>query len=137
MTTSPSNADRIRAIYAAFGAGNIPAILEHVSDAVEWEYSNPGAGNVPWLQPRRGRQGVAAFFESLGALEMRKFNPHTILEGPGVVVALVDAEFVVKRTGRGFREINEAHIFHFDERGQITRMRHAVDSAAHLAAWAP
>lgn len=133
--TTPSNADRVRAIYAAFGAGNIPAILEHLSDSVEWEYGNPGAGTVPWLQPRRGRKGAAAFFESLGQLDFRKFNPHTIVEGPGVVIALVDAEFAVKATGRVLREENEVHVFHFDERGQVTRMRHGVDTAAHVAAW--
>ena len=136
MSQSPSNADRIRAIYAAFGAGNVPAILEHVSEAVEWEYSNPGAGSVPWLQPRRGRQGAAAFFASLGALEFRKFNPHTIVAGENVVLALVDVEFVVKATGRVIREENEIHVFHCDERGQVIRMRHGVDTAAHVAACA-
>jgi uncharacterized protein len=132
-TAPSSNADRVRGIYAAFGRGDVPSILAELAEDVDWEYGI-AANPVPWLQPRQGRAAVGGFFEALGALEFHTFAPHTILSGPGVVVALVDIEATVRATGARIREVNEAHIFHFDERGRVVRFRHGVDTARHIAA---
>jgi ketosteroid isomerase-like protein len=59
-----SNIQTVQAIYAAFGQGDIPTILGHLGENVEWEYGTLDAG-VPWLQPRRGLTEVPKFFESL------------------------------------------------------------------------
>jgi uncharacterized protein len=129
-----SNADRVRNLYGFFARQDVPAILELLAEEVEWDYGYPGIA-VPWLKPRQGRAAVAGFFEALGGLEFHAFTPHTILEGPGLVVVLVDVEATVKATGGRIREVNEVHLFHFDERGRIVRFRHAVDTAQHIAAW--
>ena len=129
-----SNLAVVRDIYAAFGRGDVPAILEHLSDSVEWEYG-AGTTEIPWLQPRQGRAGAAAFFSSLGALEIEKFVPKVFLEGPGLVVALVDLEAKVKATGRRIVEEDEAHIWYFDEANRVTRFRHRVDTQQQLAAY--
>jgi ketosteroid isomerase-like protein len=50
--------DNVQNIYAAFGRGDIPAILERLAPDVEWEYGVEST-NVPWLQPRCGRAEVA------------------------------------------------------------------------------
>ncbi|EHR73676.1 hypothetical protein BurJ1DRAFT_4891 [Burkholderiales bacterium JOSHI_001] len=53
----------VQALYAAFGAGNIPAILERLDDAVQWETweaNSARAADVPWLRAGTGRQGAAA-----------------------------------------------------------------------------
>ncbi|HXK34834.1 MAG TPA: hypothetical protein VNM91_12570 [Dehalococcoidia bacterium] len=54
-----SNIETARAIYAAFGAGDVPAILEHLADDVAREYGQ-GETDVPWLQPRQGALPPAA-----------------------------------------------------------------------------
>ena len=41
----------MRAIYEAFGRGDLSAILDKLDDAVEWETQAPVPG-VPWLQSR-------------------------------------------------------------------------------------
>ncbi|MDZ7267145.1 MAG: nuclear transport factor 2 family protein [candidate division KSB1 bacterium] len=69
-----TNADTVRDIHAAFGRGDIPAILAKLDDDVEWEYGTT-PHEVPWLAPRRGRNGAAEFFQSLGEIEFHHFVP--------------------------------------------------------------
>ena len=95
-----SNVQTVQNIYAAFGRGDIPAILAHLAENIEWEYGMSNAG-VPWLQPRKGRAEVPKFFQSLGALDFRQFEPKTLLEGRDIAVALIDLTVVVRATGCG------------------------------------
>jgi uncharacterized protein len=129
-----SNVTVVQDMYAAFGRGDVPTILGHLADSVEWEYG-AGASETPWLQTRRGRAGAAEFFSSLGALEIEKFAPKAFFEGPGVVVVLLDFEAKVKATGGRIVEEDEVHIWHFDEAGRVTRFRHRADTQQHLAAY--
>lgn len=129
-----SNLQTVQGIYAAFGRGDVPAILERLAPDVEWEYGSSGHG-VPWLQPRRGRDQVAGFFQTLALLEFPKFVPTTMLEGPGIVIALLDVEARVKATGRSFAEPDEVHIWHFDAAGRVCKFRHAVDTHQHVLAY--
>lgn len=127
------NLEVVRQIYEAFGQGDIPTILDHLAEDVEWEYG-VSSTNVPWLQPRRGRQEVSGFFEALGALEFHNFVPKTMLQSDDVVVALIDLEAMVKETGQRISEEDEAHIWHFAE-GQVVRFRHRSDTHQHLLAY--
>lgn len=125
----------IQSIYAAFGRGDVPAILEVLRDDVVWEYQ-PISTDVPWLQPRTGRAGVGAFFGAVGAeLEFRKFELQTIAEAGNLVIVIVDVEAVVRRTGARFVDSDEVHLWHLDDRGRVARFRHVVDTHAHWTAW--
>jgi ketosteroid isomerase-like protein len=127
--------ETVQSIYAAFGTGNVPAILERLHEDVDWEQGADGHG-VPWLAPGRGRAHVARFFQTIGEeLEITAFAPKTFCEGPGVVVALIDIEWRVRRTGQTFRERDEAHVWHFDAAGRVVAFRHRVDTAMHVTAW--
>jgi hypothetical protein len=123
----------VQEIYAAFGRGDVPAILERLSPSVDWEYG--GTSDVPWLQPLSGRREAGKFFESLAAIDIHKFSPKHILEGDRIVVALVDLEFTVKKTGKRVVEEDEVHIWHFDPSGLVSRFRHRVDTHKHLTAY--
>lgn len=125
-----NNVQTVQSIYAAFGRGDIPAILAHLAENIEWEYGMSNAG-VPWLQPIRGRENAPKFFESLTALEFQKFQPKVFLESGNVVVALIDLAVVVKATGRSISEEDEAHIWHFDSEGRVTRFCHKLDTHQH------
>ncbi len=129
-----SNLPTVQSIYAAFGSGDIPAILGRLRDDVEWEYGLADSG-VPWLQRRRGRADVAMFFQSLAALEFRKFEPTAMFESGNMVVALIDIELLVKATGKTISEEQETHIWTFDEAGQAMRFTHKVDSLQHYRAF--
>ena len=129
-----SNLTTVQEIYAAFGRGDVPAILDRLADLVEWEYG-AGATDIPWLQTRRGRAGAAEFFSSLSALEIEKFVPKRFLEGPDLVVVLLDLEAKVKATGKRILDEDYVHIWYFDEKNRVTRFRHRADTQQHLAAY--
>ena len=78
--------ETVQHMYAAFGRGDVPAILACLAEDVQWEYGErgPSPAPVPWLQPRRGRDAVIGFFEALTALEFSRFVPHKLLaDGAG------------------------------------------------------
>jgi ketosteroid isomerase-like protein len=121
-------------IYESFGRGDIPAILERLAENVEWETADPMGGyDVPWLQPRRGRQAVAGFFQALAPLEFLKFEPKQFLEDGDTVVALVDLEVRARGTTEIAKEIDEVHIWRFNAAGQVKSFRHRVDTKLHSA----
>lgn len=129
-----SNLRTIQEMYDAFGRGDIPAILSKFSDRIEWEYG-AASTNVPWLQRRQGREGAAAFFASLEEMQMLKLHPKQFFEGDGVVVVLLDVEFIVKSTGERVAEEDEIHVWRFDKEGKVERFRHGVDTYTHHLAY--
>lgn len=125
--------ETVQHIYAAFGRGDIPAILACLADDVDWEYGvmpNP----VPWLQPRQGRAQVPGFFQALGAIDFHVFQPLTVLGDTHTVFGLVRMEATVRATGKRVVESGEVHVFHFNDRGQVQRFKHACDSWQHAMA---
>jgi uncharacterized protein len=127
-----SNIPTIQQIYAAFGQGNIPAILEKLGPNVEWEHDTVVQG-IPWVTPRRGREQVAQFFASLADLEFHHFEPLQLFESGNQVMATLLVEASVKKTGKRVRDL-EAHLFTFDPEGRVVRFRHFVDTDQHLRA---
>ena len=120
-------------IYAAFGRGDVPAILACLAEDVAWEYGafpNP----VPWLQARQGRAGAAAFFQSLAALEFTHFEPLKILGDADTAVGICRVEATVRATGKRIVEVGEVHCFEFNAQGQVQRFRHAADTWQHALA---
>ena len=129
-----SNIPTVQGIYAAFGRGDVPAILAHLAEDIVWEYAIADTG-VPWLQPQAGRAGVVKFFESFAAVDFQKFQPKNFLENGSLVVALIDAVLVVKATGRTISEEDEVHLWHFNTQGQVIRFGHKVDTHQHWLAF--
>ena len=126
----------VQDIYAAFGRGDIPAILAHLAENVEWEYDKTADGGIPWLVPRQGRAEVPRFFESLGAVQFEQFQPKLQFENGNIVVALNDVAFVVKATGRRVVDEDEVHIWYFNDDGLVARFCHKVDTQQHARALA-
>lgn len=62
---------------------------------------------------------------------MHDFQVHGFLEGPNQVVVSVTIEFTVKATGKRLRD-EELHLWTFNDRGEVTGLRHYVDTAKHL-----
>ena len=128
-----SHLKTVQSIYEAFARGDVPTILGHLAENVEWEYGIVST-NVPWLQPRQGRAEVTKFFQSLADFEIQKFEPKTFLENGDVVVVLIDLEGTVRSTKLRVVEEDEVHIWHFDAKGKVSRFRHRADTFQHWAA---
>jgi ketosteroid isomerase-like protein len=125
----------VLAIYEAFGRGDIPAVLDRLSDDVRWEHWSawtPHAAGVPWLTPRQGRSGAAEFFQIVGTWKILDFLVLDILVGERQVCSLIEIEAVLP-DGARFRD-EELHLWTFDDAGQVTRFRHYVDTAKHIKA---
>ncbi len=127
------NIETVQQIYEAFARGDVAAILDKLDETVEWEYTNAMA-EVPWLTNRHGRSEVPKFFESLGAVELHKFQPKTFLEDGRKVVALIDVDLTVKATGRRVSEEDEVHIWHFNPAGRVSKFAHKLDTHRHWLA---
>ena len=54
----------VREIYDAVGRGDVPAILDRVTDDVDWA-AEAASRAAPWYGPRTGQAGVASFFSDL------------------------------------------------------------------------
>jgi uncharacterized protein len=134
-----SNIQTVQDIYAAFGRGDIPAILATLADDVRWDHLPDGSGaqrhDVPWLAARTGRDEVAGFFEALGALEFHDFAPRAFLGDGDTVVALIDEDATVRATGERIRD-KTAHVWTFGPDGRVVEFRHVADTVKHVEAYA-
>jgi uncharacterized protein len=130
--------EKVQTIYAAFGRGDVPAILDMVSDGVEWESwadNSAQRAGVPWMRRQHGKAGVAEFFQLVGRFAIHDFQVLSIMANDQQVAA----EFVIDATppgGRRYRD-EEIHLWTFGADGKVTRLRHYTDTAKHMAAAAP
>jgi uncharacterized protein len=94
------NLSLVREIYDAVGRGDVAAILDRVSDDVDW--SAEAASDVaPWYGQRTGKAGVARFFGDLAdSIEIAEFIPHSFAAGDDDVHLLVSWTFRSITTGR-------------------------------------
>ena len=134
---STANLTAVKEIYDAFGRGDIPAILGKIAPGCRWEsWENNRAQRegVPTLQPRTGPEGVAQFFAAVGELVISDFRVLDILPGDRQVAVEVMIEYTTPAGGRLRDE--EVHLWALDDSQQVTRLRHYVDTAKHIAAYA-
>lgn len=136
MNKETQHVQVVQDIYAAFGRGDVPFILQRLSSEVEWDYGHAESG-IPWLTPRRGPDGAAAFFEALAGFQIQKFDVRAVMAQGPLVLCLIDLDGVVQRTGRRVRDPGEVHIWHFDDQGKVSRFRHAADTLQHWRALQP
>jgi ketosteroid isomerase-like protein len=130
-----NNLETIQSIYAAFGRGDVEAVLTHCVESPEWEYGGAST-DLPWLRHQTDRAGAIANMVS-GAtdLTIEQFVIKDLLAGDGVVVALLDIEFVVNKTGKRVSEVDAVQIWRFNAEGQVTQFRQRIDTHRQHLAW--
>lgn len=125
-----SNLETVKTIYEAFGRGDVPAILACLADDVDWEFWEDNFAqqyDVPYLRYKKGVQGVIGFFQEVGKLGIREFKVLSVMEGAGQIAAEIEIETA------SFRD-EEIHLWTFNADGKVSRFRHYVDTAKHIAA---
>jgi ketosteroid isomerase-like protein len=97
--TEQDNTQRTEALFAAFGRGDVPFILDQLTDDVRWvAHLDPV---VPWAGDHSGRAAVPGFFHALGgAVEVSAHPVHEIVAQGDTVVAMGDVTFRARATGR-------------------------------------
>ena len=125
----------VQHIYEAFGRGEVDEIVDVIADDCRWEawaeHSAQHAG-VPYLQPRSGPSGAAAFFADVADLEIYSFTVLDCIAGADQVAVEIAIDATTPSGGR-FRD-EELHLWTLNADGKVTRMRHYVDTAKHISA---
>ena len=134
-TVGSANLEAVKSLYAAFGRGDIPAILELLSEDIDWEPWADSFGqraDVPWFKARSGHEGVVEFFKIVGSFDIAEFSVLDIMASENQVAAEIVIEAATPSGGR-YRD-EEMHLWSFNSDGKINRMRHYTDTAKHIAA---
>src|SRR5918998_2615017 len=127
-----TNADVVQRGYEAFGRGDIPALLNLLTEDVEWTLQGPSV--IPFAGTRYGREGVAEFFSSVGeTIEFEQFEPREFVAQGDTVAVLGYERSRVKATGRTFEQ-EWAHVYTL-RNGKIAKGRFIDDTAAQAAAF--
>jgi ketosteroid isomerase-like protein len=126
------NIKRIRAVYEAFGKGDVGAIVDAVTDDVDWA-SDTNSTAAPWYGVRHGKDGVASFFEAFGsAMEVAEFTPLTFAGNEDAVLTVVHFRAKSRSTGKEI-DMNLHHYFRFRD-GKVSFYRGTEDSSQTEAA---
>ena len=127
------NVKKVQELYAAFGRGDIAMILDNVADDVTWG-TETDVTEVPWYAIRRGREGVADFFDIIGReLEFTNFDPNAFAGGGDDVMVHLDISYKLRKNGRG-ASTSSIHRFSIRD-GKVAKYRAFEDTAAVRDAW--
>lgn len=129
------NTKVVQAAYAAFGRGDIPALLGYMSDDVHWRPVIGTETHVPFSGERKGKAGVAEFFKIVADTEeFQQFEPREFVAQGDTVVAIGHYRAVTKGTGKTF---DSDFVMVFTLRGgKVVAFREFTNTAAVNAAFA-
>jgi uncharacterized protein len=127
-----ANIQTVQQIYADFGQGNIPAILDRVNPDVDWVNAGPTA--VPYARKRRGLNEVRDFFSAVAAaVEVQTFEPREFFASGDRVVVLGAWSGRAKPTGKAFA--SEWTMAWTVKAGKVTSFRSYEDTHVLAAAF--
>jgi ketosteroid isomerase-like protein len=135
-----TNTETIQGMYAAFGRGDIPAILDCIAEEVDWCFDLPahvpGAKAVPMFQHCTTPAEVAdRYFRGVGeTMDFHRFAPRSFFADGDDVVVILDLDYTARPTGRRV-VIEEVHHFTFGAGGKIVRYRPFLDTATVIEAY--
>jgi ketosteroid isomerase-like protein len=127
------NTKMIQDCYAAFGRGDVQAILDQVDDNVDWQAWYGAGKQVPFGGHRHGKAAVSEFFKQIGQhmnfsrLETRDF----VATGDKVVVL---GHYTGKTSAGKAYDSDFAMVFTV-RNGKVTHFQEFSDSAGINAAF--
>ena len=99
-TKQQENLALVGEIYEAVGRGDVAAILDRVTDDVDWS-AEAASDAAPWYGQRTGKPGVESFFRDIAeSIEITEFTPHAFAAGNDDVHLLVRWTYRSLATGR-------------------------------------
>jgi len=131
--STEANIALVQSMYAAFGRGDIGAVVEFCAPDVDWEVIGP-ARKLPLLGARRGTAEVEKYFRLAHEIyTFTEFSPENFVAGGDTVVALGRYSFTFNHNGRNVAT-EFAHAFTLSD-GKVARCRAFVDSAQMIEAY--
>ena len=126
------NVEVVKQGYAAFGSGDMEKLLSLFAEDIEWTI--PSIEGAPFGGPLRGRDQVAAFFESLaGAEDIQEFDQKDFIAQDDRVVVTGRTKSVIRATGRPL-ELEYVHLFTISG-GKVQRFVEFFDTAVAADAY--
>jgi hypothetical protein len=93
--------ETVQAVYAAFGTGDVEAILNFVTDDIDWASEAEATGVVPWYGVHKGKAELPSFFKAIGeSTEVTEFTPVGFAAGENEAMSVVRYGFTVRSNGR-------------------------------------
>lgn len=125
----------VKEIYDAVGRGDVAAILDRVSDDVDWA-AEAASKAAPWYGPRAGKDGVASFFSDLASsIEIGAFTPHSFAAGQDDVHLLVD--WTIRPVTSSREASMTMHHYWRLRDGKVTYFRGSEDTELTAEVFAP
>ena len=123
------NVETIKAMYEAFGRGDVEAILERVTDDVDWS-TDAAIESAPWYGARRGKDGIGQ------TGPVTEFTPLSFASNDdGDVMVFLQYAFTVTATGKDVA-MNLHHYWKFRDE-KVYFVRASEDTAQVAAAMTP
>jgi uncharacterized protein len=130
--SAQDNVQASKDAYAAFGRGDLPAVMQSVADEVEWIV--PGTADVPTAGTYRGKQAVQEWFGTVAqTVEFERFEPYEFIAQGDKVVVLVNIVGRVRQTNRTYTS-EDAHLSTYRD-GKLVRFQVFTDTATTAAAF--
>lgn len=99
MTKREQNIAATQKLFEAFGAQNIPGILEHVNDDIVIEFYGPAV--IPYAGTYTGTEQARSFFETvLSSVDIHEFVPEEFLADADKVIVTGHLHLTARSTGR-------------------------------------
>jgi len=108
--SAEQNIETIKAMYEAFGRGDVDAILEHCTDDVDWAVDS-ALEVAPWHGAKHGKAEVPSFFAGIAQTgTVTEFTPLSFTSNDdGDVMVFVRYAFTVTATGKDVA----THLHHY------------------------
>ena len=119
------NAQIVRDLYAAFGRGDVPFIINHLAPDVVWVQEGPG--EIPWSGTHFGPAEASYFFDGLGKTTTDARLDMTVFVAQDDKVATF-GRFAATVNGRRV-STPVAHLFVFRD-GMVVQYRNFSNTAA-------
>lgn len=132
--TQLDNLTATQKLFEAFGAGDIPAILEYVNDNIRIEFYGPEV--IPYAGTYVGTAEARKFFETvLSSVEINQFEPQEMLADGDKVIVTGHLNLTAISTGR-IIDSDFVHVITLNAK-RWSRFRDFMDTAKAVAAFGP
>ena len=132
MTMQETNIDATQKLFGAFGAGDIPAILELLNDEIVIEFYGPEV--IPYAGIYRGKDQARDFFETvLASVDINQFDPEEMLSDADKVIVTGHLNLKARSTGR-IIDSDFVHVITLTN-GRWSRFRDFMDTSVAQAAF--
>src|ERR1043165_7299746 len=130
---SNANIDHVQSMYAAFGRGDIAALLAGMTPDIDWQTIGRQK-DFPTLGPRKGVAQVQEFFQLVAEHEeFSDFTPREFYAAEDKVFVLGSYNLKLKKTGKPIAS-EWVHVFTLKD-GKVTRFREHTDTAQFAEAY--